>query len=142
MKSKWDLAGIIIGAVSVLVGLVFVIYPGYTGGGTSHTFGGDFYTYMYAIVNSAFARLGDIIGILGRCFGFLFIFSGALEIIIFGRRYTEAKPGENVANALSEWEDTEFVNVHEATNEMKACSSCGAWIPAEADYCSECGAPQ
>lgn len=100
MKNEriWNLIGCVLGAVIIVVGIVFATTPAhsYSTNGTDRAkFGADFYTYTYdgiraAANNTAVTanNLREIGGKLALYSGFLFMAMGALVVIHFGKLLT------------------------------------------------------
>lgn len=97
-KNIWLLAGMAIGVIAIIVGLVFigshnsdVFYgsPDSSYGGTTRlgtaTFGADFYTEIYKSTTFAGNAAAALSGLISTCFGLLFLFLGAIDVCVFGR---------------------------------------------------------
>lgn len=111
----FDLIGVLVGAVAIIVGLVFIFSSGTEMGNSSNrsiTFGADFYTEMYSVTNGIYNReyfLIKAVEHLGRGMGFAFLFFGVIDVLVFLKRLIgagEASEGgaktavsENVENA-------------------------------------------
>lgn len=98
-KSKrklWNWAGLVLGIVTIIAGLVFVFTdPDFhgTSGASSASFGADFYTYQYKATQavaantiSTVAYLRQIEATLMRIGGMAFMVAGALIVIHFGKQ--------------------------------------------------------
>lgn len=109
----WNLLGIIIGVVAIVIGIVFLKRQFYDVSEIGKiTFGADFYTEMYDVGRRIYNLLGhinDFIEYVKSGFGFSFILFGALDIILFGRKITE-----NIAD-----EKVEIVNEIQTETETK-----------------------
>ena len=108
-RNPWVLAGMAVGIVAILVGLVFLFgfkdeifygsasssYGGTTRLGTA-AFGADFYTDIYKSATFAGNAVKGVYELLSTCFGVLFILLGAVDLCAFGSRLTAVK-GEEAA---------------------------------------------
>ena len=103
----WNLIGIVLGIIVLLVGIFFISNPPtayYTMSPETATFGSDFYTYQYdatrdAAMNTAttannIRELGGMLAIYNGC---EFIVGGLLIILHFARNYFL----ENVSSSTS-----------------------------------------
>ena len=112
-KRTWDLIGIALGIVLILVGIVFAANPPDTYSTDSAdyaSFGGDFYTYQYKatrVVASNTAVTANNLREIGEAqalyFGALFMAAGALTVVSNGRKFfiedaeEAAAPAETVS---------------------------------------------
>ena len=108
-RNPWVLAGMAVGIVAILVGLVFLFgfkdeifygsasssYGGTTRLGTA-AFGADFYTDIYKSTTFAGNAVKGVYELMSTCFGVLFILLGAVDLCAFGSRLTAVK-GEEAA---------------------------------------------
>lgn len=110
----WDIVGAAVGVITVIVGIVF-LFQGDTMGSSSMrdiTFGADFYTEIYGVTNGIYNRMFFLLEAVERIskgFGWLFVFFGALDIVVFGKRLTSTAAGPAatpVEEAKHEKEDT------------------------------------
>lgn len=108
-RNPWVLAGMAVGIVAILVGLVFLfgfkdeIFYGSassSSGGTTRlgtaAFGADFYTDIYKSTTFAGNAVKGVYELMSTCFGVLFILLGAVDLCAFGSRLTAVK-GEEAA---------------------------------------------
>ena len=108
-QNPWVLAGMAVGIVAILAGLVFLfgfkdeIFYGSassSSGGTTRlgtaAFGADFYTDIYKSTTFAGNAVKGVYELLSTCFGVLFILLGAVDLCAFGSRLTAVK-GEEAA---------------------------------------------
>ena len=108
-QNPWVLAGMAVGIVAILAGLVFLfgfkdeIFYGSassSSGGTTRlgtaAFGADFYTDIYKSATFAGNAVKGVYELLSTCFGVLFILLGAVDLCAFGSRLTAVK-GEEAA---------------------------------------------
>ena len=108
-RNPWVLAGMAVGIVAILAGLVFLfgfkdeIFYGSassSSGGTTRlgtaAFGADFYTDIYKSTTFAGNAVKGVYELLSTCFGVLFILLGAVDLCAFGSRLTAVK-GEEAA---------------------------------------------
>ena len=96
-KKMWDLAGMVLGLIILIAGIVFMSSPpdSYNTRTTDYaSFGGDYYTYQYdatCVVASNTAvtanNLREIGEALAKYFGFLFVAVGALTTVSYGKKY-------------------------------------------------------
>ena len=108
-QNPWVLAGMAVGIVAILVGLVFLFgfkdeifygsasssYGGTTRLGTA-AFGADFYTDIYKSTTFAGNAVKGVYELMSTCFGVLFILLGAVDLCAFGSRLAPGK-GEEAA---------------------------------------------
>lgn len=103
-QNPWVLAGMAVGIVAILAGLVFLfgfkdeIFYGSassSSGGTTRlgtaAFGADFYTDIYKSTTFAGNAVKGVYELLSTCFGVLFILLGAVDLCAFGSRLTAGK---------------------------------------------------
>lgn len=92
----WNLAGLAVGIVAIILGIFFLTSPAdtyeTTSPGRDTSFGGDFYTYEYSATRAAASNaaitannLRELGGKLALYSGFLFILAGALTVVHFGK---------------------------------------------------------
>lgn len=111
-QNPWVLAGMAVGIVAILAGLVFLfgfkdeIFYGSassSSGGTTRlgtaAFGADFYTDIYKSTTFAGNAVKGVYELLSTCFGVLFILLGAVDLCAFGSRLTPGKGAETTAAA-------------------------------------------
>ena len=109
-QNPWILAGMAVGIVAILVGLVFLfgfkdeIFYGSassSSGGTTRlgtaAFGADFYTDIYKSTTFAGNAVKGVYELMSTCFGVLFILLGAVDLCAFGSRLTPGKGAEMAA---------------------------------------------
>ena len=114
-QNPWVLAGMAVGIVAILVGLVFLfgfkdeIFYGSassSSGGTTRlgtaAFGADFYTDIYKSTTFAGNAVKGVYELLSTCFGVLFILLGAVDLCAFGSRLTAVKGEEAAVPAAPE----------------------------------------
>lgn len=114
-QNPWVLAGMAVGIVAILAGLVFLfgfkdeIFYGSassSSGGTTRlgtaAFGADFYTDIYKSTTFAGNAVKGVYELLSTCFGVLFILLGAVDLCAFGSRLTAGKQEEAAAPAAPE----------------------------------------
>ncbi len=114
-QNPWVLAGMAVGIVAILAGLVFLfgfkdeIFYGSassSSGGTTRlgtaAFGADFYTDIYKSTTFAGNAVKGVYELLSTCFGVLFILLGAVDLCAFGSRLTAVKGEEAAVPAAPE----------------------------------------
>ena len=114
-QNPWVLAGMAVGIVAILVGLVFLfgfkdeIFYGSassSSGGTTRlgtaAFGADFYTDIYKSTTFAGNAVKGVYELLSTCFGVLFILLGAVDLCAFGSRLAPGKGEEAAAPTASD----------------------------------------
>ena len=108
-KRTWDLIGMVLGLVILIVGIVFAATPpdSYSTDTADYvSFGGDYQTYEYdatriAGKNAAVTanNLREIGEAQAKYFGFLFMAAGALTMVTYGKKYFTADAPEAVSAA-------------------------------------------
>ena len=114
-QNPWVLAGMAVGIVAILAGLVFLfgfkdeIFYGSassSSGGTTRlgtaAFGADFYTDIYKSTTFAGNAVKGVYELLSTCFGVLFSLLGAVDLCAFGSRLTAVKGEEAAVPAAPE----------------------------------------
>lgn len=96
-EKVWNLMGLVLGLVILIVGIVFAVTPpdSYSTTSTEYaSFGGDYYTYEYDATRAAASNaavtannLREIGAAQAKYFGFLFITVGALTMVSYGKKY-------------------------------------------------------
>lgn len=105
-KKSWDMIGIILGIVILILGIVFMVSPPdtyKTNSADSASFGGDYYTYQYeatkivagntAVTANNLREMGET---QAKQFGVLLMVIGALTFVNYGKKYFT----ENVTEAV------------------------------------------
>lgn len=150
MKSKqnlrgnpWLLAGMAVGVVAIVAGLVFLfgfkdeIFYGSasssSGGITrlgSAAYGADFYTDIYKSATFAGNAVKGVYEMLSTCFGMLFLLLGAADLCFFGSKLSLAgkaeAPTASAADQPSECSESVPAQEAKARTEIPADSGTGA----------------
>ena len=140
-QNPWILAGMAVGIVAILVGLVFLfgfkdkIFYGSassSSGGTTRlgtaVFGADFYTDIYKSTTFAGNAVKGVYELLSTCFGMLFLLLGAADLCFFGSKLSLAgKAEEPIASAVGQpTEGRETMSAQEAEPQTEAPADGGA----------------
>ncbi len=106
-KRTWDLIGVLLGVVILIVGITFYATPPdsfSTSYASSAAFGADFYTYQYDATRIAAdnaAVTANNIRELGKTMahyaGFFFIAAGLLTLVHFGKNYFAVEDAAPIA---------------------------------------------
>jgi hypothetical protein len=104
MQKKLTIAGIIIGAVVFVLGIVVLAQD--TGYKPEYVeFGADFYTYSYSATRYAAGNVMELAEIVKKGLGFLLMAIGAIDACVFGYIYvknTGKRPAPVVVTTASE----------------------------------------
>lgn len=101
-ENRWEYVGIIVGVISILAGLVFLIgfkdthfLNGFASAVPKQSYGGDFYTGSQNATAYAANGVAELYKIVSACFGTFFIILGGIDICFWGSKIKDAPTNNN-----------------------------------------------